>query len=121
MCPRAVIFLWVLLAAAAGAGDSGDDLFAGYGYYDYSEAAAPGAGDSADEDNYGYYEDYDYGGRDPCDYNEHNVRCGDQCISGLYAFCKCGNETIRPRNDDQHCCLPPGGTCTTKPWIHGTN
>ena len=78
MSLRVGIFLCVLLAAA-GAGDSGDELA-------------------------------DTGSRDTCDYRG-NVRCGDQCIS-MYDFCQCGNETIRPWVDDQHCCLSPGGSCT---------
>lgn len=48
---------------------------------------------------------------DTCDLSHRNVRCGDQCIS-QFAECQCGNETFLPLYTDQHCCLPPGGTCT---------
>ena len=51
---------------------------------------------------------------DYCDYTGNNVRCGDQCIR-LRDDCQCGNETIQPFYTYQHCCLPPGGSCTTEP------
>ena len=55
---------------------------------------------------------------DTCRYTDWKVRCGDQCIRES-ADCQCGNETFRPWDTDQYCCLPPGGSCTSD-WRNAT-
>ena len=71
-----------------------------------------GDGDSRDEDNDSGDEPADTGSHDTCNYSEKRMRCGDKCAGS--DGCVCGNAVILPWYGDQHCCLPPGGSCTMR-------